>query len=395
MELTIKVSEVMDRESSWNEYYERRIIRVPEVARNYYNFRKDEFIHLIDAKGKHITLQVAEAFKEDVMRNPMAGYVTTHVYDKLLLRDAGIGNVQPVTGITLGCDPEAFLIDGPSNHIVAAYRFMRKYGDVGHDGILIEFRPMPSTDENVVVHNIYNLVKKARKLINSKPDGPNVRIIGRSGLQGLTAGFHLHYGLPQRLLGRHQQTRILAQLMTRACDYYIGVPSIIPEGDNDAIRRTLPYVDYGKPGGYRLDNRTFEYRMPGGVNLKHPCLTRGLMALGAVVVEDLVSRINIGTDFFSNLSGVATEGDIRELYPNLPDLETIYAIICNPNISPARNYFQSIKEDVRKMVGYKQRASSIESYFKCLENSIQFDENLEVNWGGNIHEEQQRQMVVL
>ena len=395
MELTIKASEVMDTESSWNEYYERRIIRIPEEARQFYNLSKDDFIYLKDNRGSHITLQVVEAFKEDVERNPMAGYVTNYIYDKLQLRDASISNVKPVTGITLGCDPEAFLIDGLSNNIVAAYRFMRKYGDVGHDGILIEFRPLPSTDENVVVHNIYNLIKKARQIINAKPDGRHVRIIGRSGLQGLTAGFHLHYGLPQSLLGRSQQTRTLASLMTRAFDYYIGVPSIIPEGDEDSIRRTLPWVDYGKPGGYRLDNRTFEYRMPGGINLRHPCLTRGLMALGAVVVEDLVSRINVSTDSFSNLSGVATEEDIREFYPNLPRIETIYAIICNPHISPARNYFQSIKDDVRKMVGYKQRAASIESYFKCLDQNIQYDSNLEANWGGSVHEKQQRQMVVL
>ena len=69
MEFTIRVSEVMDRESSWNEYYERRIIRIPEDARRYYNLGKDDFVRLKDSRGKFVTLQVAEAFKEDVQRS--------------------------------------------------------------------------------------------------------------------------------------------------------------------------------------------------------------------------------------------------------------------------------------------------------------------------------------
>jgi len=395
MELQIKISETMDKESEWNEYYEHRIIRIPEVARHKYDFRINDFLYLRDKWGQLITLQIAEAFKEDLVRSPLCGYVTKSNFDRLFLKNQESGEVSPVTGITLGCDPEAFLVDRITGHVVAAHRFMRKYGEVGHDGMLLEFRPQPSTSEDIVTANIASLIQRARMMLNQKQEGNRINMIGASSAMGLTAGFHLHYGLPRGLLGKRAGLPVVAALMTKAFDYYIGVPSIIPEGNEDHSRRTMAFVEYGKPGGYRLDNRTFEYRLPGGINLRHPCLTRGLMALGAVVVEDLVSRIQTSTDFFSNLKEVATDEDLKALYPRLPAMETLYAIICNPSIDPAKTHFQGIKNDVRQMIGYSQRASAVESYFACLDQGIQYDTNLETNWGGFSNEEQQKQMVFL
>lgn len=394
MELNIKVSNMMDKESELNDFYEHRIIRVPANARTNYNLQIGDFIYIRDKYGECITLQIVEAFKEDVANNSMCGYVTTPNYRKAFLKSQESAEITPIANLTLGCDPEAFLIDATTNNIVAAHRFLRKYGEVGHDGMLLEFRPAPSTSEDVVTNTISNLIKQARFELNKRAEGPKICMVGASGYGGLTAGFHLHYGLPKELLGRRPITSTIARLMTEAFDYYIGIPSIIPEGDEDYTRRTLQYVEYGKPGGYRLDNRTFEYRLPGGINLRHPCLTKGLMALGAVVVEDLVSRINISTDFFSNLKEMTTEEDLKTLYPRLPNIDTLYAVICNPNIGAARSHFEYIKEDVRKMIGYSKRKASVESYFTCLDNGIQYDSNLEVNWGG-FNEEQQGQMVVL
>lgn len=371
----------MEEESALNKFYEHRLIRMTQKTRLEHDFHIGDFIYLRDKWGNFLTLQVAEAYKADITSGS-CGFVTKANCNKLFLKHQDFSEVIAIKDITLGCDPEAFLADVFTGNIVAAHRFMKKSGDVGHDGLLLEFRPLPSTDENEVTANIAKLIVKARTMLNKTPEGPRTKILSASSYHNLTAGFHLHYGLPRGLLSSRPGTSVVAQLMTKAFDYYIGVPSIIPEGNKDNARRTIPFVEYGKPGGYRLDNRTFEYRLPGGINLRHPCLARGLIALGAVVVEDLVSRINTSTDFFSNLKDVASDKDLKDFYPALPDIDTLYSLICSPAIEPAKKHFEKIKEDIRKMIGYKDRATSVEAYFNCLDADVQYDSNLEVNWGG-------------
>lgn len=384
MELRLRISKTMDKESDWNEYYERRIIRVPEFIRIRNNYHIGEFISLRCADKSFMTLQVAETFREDLSSDSGCGYLTSYTYEKIIGTCEEQSEIHRVTGITLGCDPEAFLVDRRTGDIVMAHRLLDKNGDVGSDGALIEFRPVPSVNEEIVVQNIAKLIRKARILIESCQTNRQIAMVGASAFKGLTAGFHLHYGLPNRLLGfgtRSPQWRI-ATLMTSAFDYYIGVPSIIPEGNEDNHRRSAKYIRYGKPGEFRLDGRTFEYRLPGGVNMTHPKLACGLMALGAVVVEDLVSRLNTSTDYFSNLDEIQTNDDLKVLYPNLPSTEQLCSIICNPNIGPARRQLDSIRKDLRDMVGYKTREKSIECYFDCLEQDVKYNNNLEANWGG-------------
>jgi hypothetical protein len=81
--------------------------------------------------------------------------------------------------------------------------------------------------------------------------------------------------------------------------------------------------------------------------------------------------------------------DLRVLYPNLPDIHTFYGIICNPDITAAMNHLQTIKNDVRLMVGYEQRAIAVESYFECIEKGTKFGNNIEQNWGDFYNEKQQ------
>ncbi len=395
MELNINISPTMDKETDWNDKYEHRIVRIPQAYREKNNLNIGDFLYLRTKTNGLKMFQIAEAFKEDVNRDQYCAYVTTEVDHELCIKDRSLGEVSRVTNITLGCDPELFIIDKMTGNVVAAHRFMKKYGDVGHDGMLLEFRPNPSLYAEEVCNNLWYLVKKARHMLNAFSEGNRIAMVAGSSWNGLTAGFHLHYGMPKGLLGQRPNVNTVAKLMTTAFDYYVGVPSIIPEGNTDIARRTTKFVEYGKPGGYRLDNRTFEFRMPGGINLKHPLLTRGLLALGAVVAEDVASRINTCTDNFMDLNGILSEMDLRALYPNLPDIHTFYGIICNPDITAARNHFRTIKSDVRQMVGYAQRAEAVESYFECIEKDVQFGNNIEQNWGDFYNEKQQAQMVVL
>jgi len=391
MQVPIKISMTMDKESSWNERYENRIVRVPLWCREKYGIQIGNF-HSFRAKdGSVMILQIAEALLEDVSNDQFSFFVTSAVFDKLYIHDHKT-EVARIQGITLGCDPEFFLIDKNSGNIAMANRFVPKQGVVGHDGMLMELRPYPSTDENILTNSIGHLFKQCRIILNKTDEGKNIIMVGASCWKGLTAGFHLHYGLPSALLGRKSET---LRMMTAVADYYVGIPSIIPEGNEDYYRRAFPLQAYGKPGGYRIDNRTFEFRLPGGSCLRHPVLTKGLIALGAVVVEDFVSRLNIGTDHFINLKKVSTFNAITELYPNISSAEKIHSAICNVDITLARNILTKIITDVREMVGYKERSKSIEPFFECIVNSTKFSYNIEDNWGGFSNEEQQKQMVFL
>jgi hypothetical protein len=384
----------MNREIGQNEDYEHRIIRVPADYRIANKLCVGDFIHLRNRDGHHEAFQVSEAFKEDVAADSMSAYVTTSVYDRVV-SEAPKKEVNLVTGITLGCDPEVFLVDRVTGNILAAYRYLPKNGPVGHDGLMMEFRPNPSVSAAEVCYNLWKLIQQARNTFDKKPEGPRVTIVAGSSYGGMTAGFHLHYGLPRGLLGRRPGTFSMAKLMTNVFDYYIGVPSILPEGNRDVARRTAKHIRYGKPGEYRLDHRTFEFRMPGGINMTHPILAQGLMSLGAVVAQDIASRVNTCTDCFTNLREVGSALDMRELYPNLPEVGEFYATICNPDIGRARNHFEIIKNDVRQMVGYVDRAEDIEAYFEILDRDIVFGNNIEHNWGGIYNARQQGEMVVL
>ena len=394
MKIEIGVSRTMDKETGWNDDYEHHILRIPAAYREATHLLVNDFIYLRNNDGVLETFQVAEAFKEDVTYNPNMAYATSAVYNRVV-HEEPTSEVNLVHDITLGCDPEVFIADKFTNNILAAYRYMAKNGSVGHDGLLLEFRPNPSTQASEVCFNLWQLIKKARFLFDSKPEGKRIVMLAGSSFNGMTAGFHLHYGLPRGLLGRRPGTFNLARLMTAVFDYYVGVPSILPEGNKDVVRRTMKHMRYGKPGEYRLSNRTFEFRMPGGINMVHPVLAQGLMSLGAAVAQDVASRINTCTDCFTNLSEVSSALDFRELYPNLPETGEFYATICNPDIGRARAHFEVIKEDVRKMVGYKSRAADIESYFEVLDLDLIFNNNIERNWGDIYNARQQGQLVVL
>lgn len=389
--MRIERSSVMDTEKEGNNGYEHRIIRMPAEARLEYGLHVGDFVNLQTTSGELLAFQIAQAFEEDVEIGNECAYVTSEVYERVATQ-TNAHDVERITGITLGCDPEAFIADRVSGTVVGAYRYLPHAGEIGHDGMLLEFRPRPSTSALRVAWTLWELIQNSRKTFDRRREGNRLDIIGASGYGGLTAGFHLHYGLPRGLLGRNPNTFNVAKLMTRVFDYYVGVPSILPEGNMDISRRTGKFVKYGKPGEYRLDNRTFEFRMPGGINLVHPALTIGLMTLGAVVAEDLASRINNCTDCFTNLEVMASPLDICTLYPNLPTAQTFFAIVCNPDIGLAKQHFQVVKEDVRKMVGYKDHAPIIEAYFEVLDKDCQFSPYIEQNWGGFYGEEQQGEM---
>jgi len=395
MKIDIKISNTMTKECDWNRGFENRIIRLPLHCRQEFNLSNHDFVNLNTKDGIPLNLQIAPAFKEDVAEDPTSAYVTAEVFEVLEGNSLRAKDVETVKNITLGCDPELFIIDCRNGGLVSARSYFGKSGDVGNDGMLLEFRPLPSTDETIVTDNIMNLISKARMMLNLKPQvSPHLMLYGASNYQGATAGFHLHYGVPYQMLGFQRTVKTVIRQVVKAMDYYVGVPAIIPEGNTDTRRRTSTYIKYGKPGEFRIDNRTLEYRVPGGSLLRHPILTNGILALGAVVIEDIVSRINACTDNFANMQEMQCTEHIHELYPNMPSNQKVFSMICVPEVTYAFSKLNDIYTDIQKMVGYKARKPSVDAFFNCLFNGVQFGNNIEENWGRFYNEKHARQMDV-
>lgn len=399
MKIPLKISEIMTQKNEWFGSIERTLIRVPEKMREAFGLSQGTFLSMRSKTGEDISLQVTRAYKEDAESDQLRAYITRDVFLNLDVEDDKINQeVELVTGITLGCDPEFFLIRKDTKEIVHAGKFFTKWADVGydHDGLLMEIRPMPSTSEVVLSSNIFSLLNKAKDTI----DNSNllfrhlIGLYGASSYGGMTAGFHLHYGLPNELLRTDPITRLLALQIVKVLDFYVGLPAIIPEGVEDSKRRTQPFVEYGKPGGYRIDNKTLEYRVPGGSLLRHPILTRGLLGLGAAVVEDVVSRIRDATDGYDNLIPLANEEGIRELYPNLLNIHDLFYAICSTDIRIALNQMSTIIEDVQNMISYENRKETIEPFFNAILTNQDFGREIDVNWRRFYNEEQQRQVDV-
>ena len=395
MIIEIKISEAMDNIDKTYPYLENRIARIPLEKRTTLGIDLGTFIFLKEKTGGVLTLQVANAFSENVIDDPSVVYVTSKVFNKIdISPHTNFASIETVSGITLGCDPEAFLIDRTTKAIISASRFFQKWAQVGFDGYMMELRPSPSTDESVLLGNIYNLILSARRMLNHYDTGKNCKILGVSHYGTFTAGFHLHFGLPPILLQRQPGTRSLIIQMVNALDYYVGIPSIIPEGVSDSFRRTIPYLDYGKPGNYRLSNRTLEYRVPGGYLLRHPILTLGLISMGALVIEDIVSRVKVCTNNFMEIEKIATHADITELYPHLPDIKELLSTICSTSTKNANRHLNTIEADFEEMLGWKKREAYIKQFTNCIRSNVTFTNDVEHNWEEFYNAKQHRQMVV-
>lgn len=394
MIIEIKVSETMDNIDKTYPYLENRIARIPLEKRTALGIDLGAFIFLKEKTGGILTLQVANAFSEDVIDDPSVIYVTSKTFNKINIKPyTNVASIETISGITLGCDPEVFLVDKTTEAVISASRFFQKWTQVGFDGYMMELRPSPSTDEFVLLNNLYNLILSARKILNHQDIGKNCKMLGVSHYGTFTAGFHLHFGLPPILLKRQTGTRALMIQMVNALDYYVGIPSIIPEGAADSFRRTVPYLDYGKPGNYRLSSRTLEYRVPGGYLMRHPILTLGLISMGALVIEDMVSRIRVCTDNFMEIERIATHADITELYPHLPDIKELLSTICSTNTKNANKHLNTIEADFEEMLGWKKREAYIKQFINCIKSNTIYTDDIEYNWREFYNAKQHKQVV--
>lgn len=391
MNINIKVSEIMSKNTG-RYGDEDKILRVPKVTREKLGLTVGQDFILKSVHEQPVVLTVCPAYQTDVDLDESYCYVSNSVF--VLVNIDNTLKIEPVKTITLGCDPEFFLVDKQSNHLLRANAFFKKWGEIGHDGILAELRPRPALTPQALTDNIYELITQTRQILDlvRNYDTSNIVLHGASSyrtgfeqqlIAGVnpyaTAGFHLHFGLPNKILGTSPEVMSLMFRVARVLDYFVGIPAVIIEREDDK-RRTNNNVGYGKPSDFRLDHRTFEYRVPGGSMLRHPILTKGLIALGSVVMTDLISRLKNVTQDFKNLNSDFIDENINQFYRNLPDLDSLFAIICSPDLTRAEKLVDNIHGNLVKMIGFRDEQSSIEALFECIKHNVRFNNNIEDNW---------------
>jgi len=370
---------------------EDRLIRIPKDLRDKLGLKPGLFLRLKSKDGKTIPLQVTHAYKSDTDIDPYSAYVSDLTYEEVSFDR--INRINPADDILIGCDPEFFIVDMMSGRNISASHFFSRHGQVGSDAGLAELRPRPSMSPEELTKNMEALMLQAfnhisnRALYRKRP----ISMMAASMHDNASAGFHIHYGLPPEFLDGSPAAYNILVKMVYVLDYYVGIPSILPEGEEDYWRRSQRYSQYGKPGDFRSDDRiTLEYRVPGGHLLRHPILTRGLIALSATVMKDLLSRLKICTNNFSKLEIIKKYEELKELYPSLPDRHSIYRAITSEKIVPALSYTNNIFSDIKKMIGYTENEKYITDYFNYVvgyfSRGDKYTESIEHNWRLSHHE---------
>ena len=392
MNLKIRPSFKMSKDKSPLGNIEDRLIRIPMALRTKFDLDTGLFLRLKSTNGELLPLQVSPAYADDVIIDSRCAYVSDTTYSEIGF-DV-IKRLNPADDILLGCDPEFFIVDTMSGHNISASHFFPFYGAVGSDAGLAELRPRPSTDVENLTKNMENLMFQAYKHLSNRMIYKKrpIRMLAASMHDNATAGFHIHFGLPNFLLnsGTPEIYNLLLKIVY-ILDYYIGITSIMPEGNEDYCRRSQRFSQYGKAGDFRTDNKvTMEYRVPGGHLLRHPILTLGLLALSRTVMKDILSRLKKLTNDFSNLKVLNKYNDIRDLYPNIPDRSHVYTAISSETIGKAVSYIDKIYDDFTKMISYSANETYITDYFnyvaKYLSRGKKFTDSIEYNWRLMSHE---------
>lgn len=388
MRIKLKVSKSMSSSSSPLGSIEDRLVRIPKELREALGLKIGLFLCLRSKEGKSearpIPLQITMAFGKDAVEDDSCAYVSRDTIEKIDTEKVRL--IKPADNVLIGCDPEFFLIDKTSGTNVSAGHFFAHYGELGSDCGLAELRPRPGFSEDEVVTNLRDLLVRAHKHIKDRRLFKNreIEMTAASSINRVSAGFHVHFGLPSRLLSEKRDSRNFLTKVVNILDYYVGIPSIIPEGSEDYHRRSVERSQYGKAGDFRADHMTLEYRVPGGHLLGHPLLSKGILGLNIVVMKDILSRLKAYSDNYKDMDILRSYEDLYNLYPNLPSQTEVYESIRSEDIGRAVSHIDKIMEDLSKMIGFKERFQVITDYFKYaivhIGHGEKFSQSLELNW---------------
>lgn len=190
--------------------------------------------------------------------------------------------------VILGTDPECFIYQSNTGNILNAESFFNHLGMIASDGTLLEFRPLCSFSEYTLTENIRSLIRRAKELLDEQTPPGAVCMRAASCLNGIGAGFHIHFGIPHLLkanLYKDDTLNVLHSMCEDVAvwlDACVAIPLTVFENSDQCGRRTSVMSPYGRPSDIRYNTyniKTLEYRVLGGHVLRHPMLVLSTMTL--------------------------------------------------------------------------------------------------------------------
>jgi hypothetical protein len=347
-------------------------ISLPQKTREDLGVLVGQFLQL---RGKEeVVLQVANAIVGPLQN---VAYVSPEVFERI----QGENVEFKVLEVTLGCDPEFFILW--NNRLIIASNYLPFIGQVGSDGGLGELRPTYGRHESQVVSNLRGLISKIPSSMKKTPwlkgfpeDGREFSYQAHSYYQETPAGFHVHLGIPPEILNtRKDFNRAAINHIVRCLDWYVSVPTVPLEV---AHERRLANGKYGQPGDYRPSNVTLEYRTPGGFYLRTPALAAGLMGMSLLVTETVVSRMKTASNGFVNLHKL-TEADLQEILP-IPDTSVVKNVLTNRNTRLAEEQIPAIYEAMVRLPTFKKHQEAIDGFLRVVKDRSVPNPDLLLNW---------------
>lgn len=307
---------------------EFELIRIPKSLRETLGVEPQSLL-VVKNGNKVLRLRVRMVFQEDLDTQGNKAFVSEQNYELLAQRSGKliVEDVVPFKGLSIGCDPEFFLVNQKTGDIQLAKHIMAhkmntplglrvgEFGYLGNDGApaLAEIRPDPVMLGNTprLVNNIANLILALRK--NRVISSRITRAEAHSYYAHTPAGFHIHLGLGEKYvsgkglidipddvdlprLSKEDRLEILPGLVSKSLDFHLGM--LMFQLDPQYKDRSWN-SDYGRAGEFRLCKYTVEYRVPGGYFLRTPALTHGLLDTAAFITANTVPLLEAITDGYT------------------------------------------------------------------------------------------------
>ena len=244
--------------------------------------------------------------------------------------------------LLIGADPE-FVMRSPKGNLILASKYFPLRGQVGCDAIwlgknrahkpLVEVRPEPSTDPQVLVERIYNCLSYAARKVAHVPCS---WLAGAMPYSGYPIGGHIHFSGVEPNFS-----------MLRALDNYLTLPLMMAEDEKGIHRRPK----YGFLGDFRVKNHGgFEYRTPPSW-LVSPTLTKGVLAVAKLII------LNHQKLTLNPLSS--------------PDLQVAYY----KGEKASFTFWTSLLfQDLKDLDDYEQYEKYLAPYFEYLQSGKKWDE---------------------
>src|SRR6056297_319610 len=115
--INIKISEIMSQDDGMYEE-EDNLIRIPKILREQMGLSVEQDIKLTSTKNIPILLTVKPAYRADVDIDSNYWYVASSSFNLINIVDTC--PIKKVNSITLGCEPEFFLVDNQTHQLLRA-----------------------------------------------------------------------------------------------------------------------------------------------------------------------------------------------------------------------------------------------------------------------------------